>query len=423
MLMSRSRTFVIVGASLAGAKAAEALRENGYAERIVLVGAEDELPYERPSLSKGYLLGTDDRAAFAVHDERWYTDNAVELLLGRRALRVDRVAHEVELDDGERVGYAKLLLATGSSPRRLHVPGGDLDGVHYLRRAEDSARLREAIRGGGRVVVVGAGWVGLETAAAARQYGCAVTVIEPSATPLHATLGPEMGGVFARLHRQHGVDLRIGHGVTGLRGHGRVAAVVTDDGTETPADVVIVGIGAQPNTELAQHAQLLVDNGIVVDKSLRTEDPDIYAAGDVANSFHPWYDRRIRVEHWANALHGGPAAAQAMLGQPVAYDPLPYFFTDQYDLGMEFSGWFAPGGYDTLVTRGNLDGLAFHAFWLADNRVVAGMHVNLWDDGIAPVQQLIRSRQPVNPNRLADTATPLTAHLTGQPADSPAAAT
>jgi 3-phenylpropionate/trans-cinnamate dioxygenase ferredoxin reductase subunit len=421
MIMATSRTYVIVGASLAGAKAAEALREHGYAERIVLIGAEAERPYERPGLSKGYLLGAEDRAVLAVHDERWYTDNAVELLLGRRAMRLDRAAHEVELDGGERIGYTKLLLATGSSARRLPVPGGDLDGVHYLRQIEDSTRLREAIRGGGRVVVVGAGWIGLETAAAARQYGCAVTVIEPSPTPLSAALGPEMGGLFTQLHRQHGVDLRIGRGVTGLRGNGRVAAVVTDDGTETPADVVIVGIGARPNTELAEHAQLLVDNGIVVDESLRTEDQDVYAAGDAANSFHPWYGRRIRVEHWANALHGGPVAAQAMLGQPVVHDHLPYFFTDQYDLGMEFAGWFAPGGYDTLVTRGDLDGQAFHAFWLAGNRVVAGMHVNLWDEGIAPVQQLIRSRRPVNPDRLADTTIPLTDHLTGRPADSSAA--
>ncbi|MPZ78900.1 MAG: NAD(P)/FAD-dependent oxidoreductase [Actinophytocola sp.] len=417
--MAKSRTYVIVGASLAGAKAAEALRENGCSERIVLVGAEAEPPYERPALSKGYLSGKEDRATLAVHDERWYADNAVELLLGRRATRVDRAAHEVELDGGERIGYAKLLLTTGSSARRLHVPGGDLDGVHHLRRVEDSTRLREAIRGGGQVVVVGAGWIGLEVAAAARRYGCAVTVIQPSATPLRAALGPEMGGLFAQLHRRHGVDLRTGHGVTGLRGNGRVSAVVTDDGAETPADAVIVGIGARPDTELAEHAQLSVDNGIVVDESLRTEDPDIYAAGDVANSFHPWYGRRIRVEHWANALRGGPVAARAMLGQRVVHDGLPYFFTDQYELGMEFSGWFAPGGYDTVVTRGDLDGLAFHAFWLADNRVVAGMHVNQWDEGIAPIQDLIHSRQPVDPNRLADTATPLADHLTGRTVYSP----
>ena len=415
--MTTTPAYVVVGAGLTGAKAVEALRDNGFSERIVLVGAEADLPYERPPLSKGYLLGTEDRAAFQVHDEQWYADHAVDLLLGQRVTSVDRAAHEVELDGGDRIGYTKLLLATGASARRLPLPGADLDNVHHLRRVEDSTRLRAAIRAGGRVVVVGGGWIGLETAAAARQYGCAVTVVEPQPTPLHAVLGARMGDVFAELHRQHGVDLRLGQGVTGLRGTGRVSAVVTDDGSEIPADTVIVGIGARPDTELAERAGLAVDNGIVVDASLRTEDPDIYAAGDVANAFHPAYGRWIRVEHWANALHGGPAAARSMLGHPVVYDRLPYFFTDQYDLGMEFSGWFAPGGYDTLVTRGDLDARAFQAFWLADHRVVAGMHVNLWDEGIAPIEALIRGRRPVDPDRLADPAIPLADHLSGDTAD------
>ncbi len=408
--MNNQPTYVIVGASLAGATAAQTLREQGFAGRIVLVGDETELPYERPPLSKGYLLGKDERAKIYVHDESWYADHAVELLLGRRVTLLDRVAHQVELDTGERIGYAKLLLAMGASPRRLRLPGANLAGVHYLRRVEDSDRLRETIRAGSRIVVVGAGWIGLETAAAARESGCDVTVIDPQPAPLLAALGSEMGAFFAGLHVRHGVDLRLSHTVTEFRGTDHVSGVRTDGG-EFAADAVIVGIGAMPNVELAEQAGLNCDNGIVVDKMLCTQDPDVYAVGDVANSYRPFYGGHLRTEHWDNALHGAPVAAHGMLGQSVAYDKLPYFFTDQYDVGMEFSGWIGPDGYDRLVTRGDVAGQAFHAFWLADDRVVAGMQVNLWDDGIAPVDELIRSRQPVDPDRLADASVPLAAHV------------
>ncbi|MGH3695019.1 MAG: NAD(P)/FAD-dependent oxidoreductase [Pseudonocardiaceae bacterium] len=404
--------FVIVGAGLAGATAAQTLREEGFAGRIVLIGDEAERPYERPPLSKGYLLGKEARATLYVHDEDWYQENSVELQRGRRVTSLDRIGRRVQLEGGDQLGYSKLLLATGASPRRLNLPGADLDGVHYLRRIEDSERLREGIRGGGRVVVVGAGWIGLETAAAAREHGCAVTIIEPRPTPLQAALGPGaggsvIGGFFAQVHRQHGVDVQLGTAVTGFRGTGRVATVSTDDGNEIPADVVIVGIGARPDTELAAQAGLAVDNGVLVDAALRTDDPDIYAAGDVANAVSPLYGTRIRVEHWANALHGGPAAARSMLGHQVSHDRAPYFYTDQYDLGMEFTGWFPPGGYDALVTRGDLDARAFQAFWLAGDRVVAGLHVNRWEEGIAPVQALISSAAPINPHHLADPAIPL----------------
>jgi 3-phenylpropionate/trans-cinnamate dioxygenase ferredoxin reductase component len=304
-----------------------------------------------------------------------------------------------------------LLLTTGASPRRLRLPGADLEGVHYLRRVEDSDRLRQTIRPGGRIVVVGAGWIGLETAAAARESGCDVTVIDPQPAPLIAALGSEMGAFFAGLHLRHGVDLRLSHTVTEFRGTDRVTSVLTGNGTEFAADAVIVGIGAIPNIELAEQAGLSCDNGIVVDETLCTQDPDIYAVGDVANTYRPFYGGHLRTEHWANALHGPPVAAQAMLGQRVAYDKLPYFFTDQYDVGMEFSGWIGPDGYDRLVTRGDVAGQAFHAFWLTGDRVVAGMQVNLWDDGIAPVEELIRSRQPVDPDRLADASIPLAAHV------------
>jgi 3-phenylpropionate/trans-cinnamate dioxygenase ferredoxin reductase subunit len=413
--VTTDQTFVIIGAGLTGAKAAQALREEGFTERIVLVGDETERPYERPPLSKGYLLGKEDKSAIFVHDEDWYQQNSVTLLLGRRVTRLDRAAHEVELDDGERIHYTKLLLATGASPRPLSVPGAELDGVHYLRRFEDSERLRHALSGGGRVVVVGAGWIGLETAAAARGYDCQVSVVEPQPAPLLAALGREMGDYFADVHRRHGVDMRFSRGVSRIGGvAGRVTTVVTDDGAEIPADLVFIGVGAKPNSELAEQAELAVDDGVLVDGSLRTDDPDVYAAGDVAKAFNVHYGQSIRVEHWANAVNSGPAAAKAMIGQKIDYDRLPYFFTDQYDIGMEYTGWFPADGYDTVVTRGDVPGKAFHAFWLADDRVVAGMHVNMWDDGVGDVQQLIRSGKQVDRTRLADPSVPLGGLVDGQ---------
>ena len=319
----------------------------------------------------------------------------------------------MELAGGERLGYDKLLLTTGSSPRRLAVAGADLDGVLYLRMIEDADRLRAALADGGRrVVVVGAGWIGLEVTSAARGYGNDVAVVEPQPVPLRAALGDELGAVFAALHREHGVDLRLGTGVRELTGTGgHVTGVVTDGGDTVPADLVVVGVGIRPNTELAEQAGLEVDNGILADADLRTSNPDVYAAGDVANAYNPLLGRRLRVEHWANALHGGPAAARSMLGQDVAFDRVPYFFTDQYDLGMEYSGAVGPDGYDRVVYRGDVAAREFVAFWVHDGRVLAGMNVNVWDvtDGI---QSLVRSGAKVDPDRLADPSVPLD-ELTG----------
>ncbi|WP_433478107.1 NAD(P)/FAD-dependent oxidoreductase [Spirillospora sp. CA-142024] len=400
-------TFVIAGAGLAGAKAAETLREEGFAGRVLLVGAEIERPYERPPLSKGFLLDKEPREKAHVHEADWYDKHDVELRVGTSVASIDRGAHQVRLSTKEPISYDRLLLATGASPRRLDVPGSKLQGIHYLRTMADSAALKQALaHGGRRVVVAGAGWIGLETAAAARGYGNDVTVIEPEPTPLHATMGPELGGMFADLHREHGVILRMDEGVAGFWGAGQVSAVVTSGGAEIPADVVIVGIGVRPDSGLAEEAGLEVSDGILVDQSLRTSDPDIYAAGDVANAFNPVLGRRVRVEHWANALNGGPAAARAMLGQDVVYDQLPYFFSDQYDLGMETSGVAAPGEYDEVVYRGNVPGREFIAFWLSGGRVVAGMNVNVWDV-TGDVQALIRSGRPVDTARLADPGVPL----------------
>ena len=406
--MDAATTFVIVGGGLAGAKAAETLRDEGFEGRVVLLTDESERPYERPPLSKGYLLGNDERETAFVHPESWYSEHDVELRLQTRVTALDPGAHEVEIDGGERVAYNKLLLATGSEPRRLDVPGADLPDVRYLRNLPDSDHLRDVLEEGHRVAVVGGGWIGLEVAAAARTHGAEVTLVEVANLPLLGVLGEDVALVFAGLHRDHGVDLRLGTGVREIVGdNGRVVAVVTSEGDEIMADTVVVGVGIQPRVELAAGAGLAIDNGVAVDAGFRTPDPDIYAVGDVASIDHPLLDTRVRVEHWANALDGGPVAARSMLGQDVSWDKLPYFFTDQYDLGMEYIGHAPPDSYDDVVLRGDVPGRAFQAFWLSEGRPIAGMHVNLWDDGLSPIEELVRSGRTVDPARLADPEVPL----------------
>ncbi|MGH8823238.1 MAG: NAD(P)/FAD-dependent oxidoreductase [Jiangellaceae bacterium] len=401
-------TFLIAGGGLAGAKAAQTLREEGFTGQIQIVGAERERPYERPPLSKGYLNGTAERDTIYVHGPGWYQEHEVELRLGSPAVDVDPAGHKLTLGTGAILGYDKLLLATGSSARRL--PATDLQGLYYLRDAQDADALRAALTvGGRRVVVVGAGWIGMETAAAARGYGNQVTVVDPQPTPLRAALGDELGQMFADLHTEHAVDLRLRTRVSEFTSAGnRVTGLVTENSETLSADIVVVGVGAQPNVGLAEKAGLTIDNGIVADEAMRTVDPDIYAAGDVTNVYNPLLGRRLRVEHWANALHGGPAAARSMLGQHVVYDPVPYFYTDQYDLGMEYSGHVEPGDYDELVYRGDRPGRQFIAFWLKAGRVVAGMNVNVWD--VTPaIERLIGSREHVDIEQLTDQDIPLDA--------------
>ena len=398
-------SFVIVGASLAGAKAAETLRDEGFDGEIVLLGAEPERPYERPPLSKGYLLGSDERDSIYVHPADWYAQHGVDLRPGVTVTAIDRAAATVTASGPagpESVPYDKLLLATGASPRRLSFPGADSGDVLYLRTVADSDRLRSAFSPGTRVVIAGAGWIGLETAAAARAAGCPVTVLEPQHGALHDQLGPELGAVFAGLHRAHGVEFRFGEHAAEFR----PGLVITSGGADLGADVLVVGIGAAPNDALAADAGLEVSNGVLTDAALRTSDLNIFAAGDVANSFHPLLGRRVRVEHWANALNGGPAAARSMLGQPVVYDPVPYFYSDQYDLGMECAGLPSPGSYDRVVYRGDPKALEFIAFWLHHGAVIAGMNVNVWDV-TDDIQSLIRSARQVDPSRLTDPAIPL----------------
>ncbi|GAA0654598.1 FAD-dependent oxidoreductase [Kitasatospora atroaurantiaca] len=393
---------VIVGASLAGAKAAEALREEGYDGPIIMIGQERERPYERPPLSKGYLMGKTAREKIYVHPAQWYREHDVDLMLGTTATAIDPAAHTVTLADGSRLGYAKLLLATGSAPRRLPVPGADRENVLYLRTVEDSERIRAAFRPGARIVVIGAGWIGLETAAAARTAGAQVTVLEMAELPLLRVLGPEAAKVFADLHRAHGVEMRFGIQVAWLTESG----VRLGDGSLVEADTVIVGIGITPNTALAAAAGLEIDNGVRTDEHLRTSHPDVFAAGDVANAFHPLLGKPIRVEHWANALHQPRTAARSMLGQEAVHDRVPYFFTDQYDLGMEYTGYVEPDGYDEVVFRGDVAARAFIAFWLADGRVLAGMNVNVWDV-TDPIRELVRSGRPVDKAALSDPEVPL----------------
>ncbi|HEY1485026.1 MAG TPA: FAD-dependent oxidoreductase, partial [Micromonosporaceae bacterium] len=382
--------FVIIGAGLAGAKAAETLRDEGFTGQIVLVGAEAVRPYERPPLSKGQLLGTAEPDAAFVHDAEWYAEHDVDLRTGVRATSIDRTGRTVTLDDGSTVAYDKLLITTGSSPRLLDTPGADLDGVLYLRTMPDREKLSAQLTDGARVVVLGGGWIGLEVAAAARSLGASVSLVETLPVPLQRVFGDEVGGLFQRLHEAHGVTFHTGASVRELRGNGAVSSVVLADGTELPADVVVVGVGIQPNISLAADAGVTTANGISVDAALRTSDPRIFAAGDVANAQHPLIGRPIRVEHWANALNGGPVAAKSMLGQDVAYDRLPYFFSDQYDLGMEYSGYVAPGGYDQMVFRGDPAGGEYVAFWLSDGCVLAGMNVNVWDVQ-DDIQRLVRA--------------------------------
>jgi NADPH-dependent 2,4-dienoyl-CoA reductase/sulfur reductase-like enzyme len=378
---------VIVGGGLAGAKTAEALRDQGYDAPVTLLAAEDELPYERPPLSKGYLMGEAEFDDAVVHPREWYDEHHVDLRLGTEVTAIDRDAHEVELAGGGRVGYAALVLATGSEPRVLDVPGA---APLTLRTRADADRIRARFGEGRRLVVVGGGWIGLEVAAAARTAGTEVTVVEAAELPLLGVLGPEMGRVFADLHRSHGVDVRLGS---------------TDLG-DLEGAAVVVGVGVRPRTALAEAAGLAVDNGVLVDRSLRSSDPDVFAVGDIANHDHPVLGHRIRVEHWNTALHQPETVAAVILGGDASYDDLPYFFSDQYDLGMEYVGHATREATARVVVRGDLDGREFVAFWLdTEDRVLAAMNVNVWDV-VDEVKPLILARTPDDVDRLADPGTP-----------------
>ena len=366
---------VIVGASLAGANAAEELRNQGYTGEVTLVGAEPHPPYERPPLSKGLLLGDAEPDSALVHPAQWYADHDVELLTGSPATELDLDAGHVLVGE-RRLPYDRLLLATGAQPRRLPLADRSGADVTYLRTLDDSLALKDRLAE--HLLIIGAGWIGLEVASAARAAGGTVTVVEAAALPLANVLGPELAPLFADLHREHGVDLRLDTTVDAIEHDGSQTSVRLSDGAELSPGLILVGIGAEPDDRLAVGAGLATDHGVLVDAGLRTADPHVYAAGDVANHDHPLHGR-LRVEHWDTAIHQGRHAARSMLGDDEPYTRQPYFFTDQYDLGMEYVGHVGPDGYDEVVVRGDLADRVVTALWLRDDRVVAGMHVNDWD--------------------------------------------
>ena len=401
--MAEPQRIVIVGSGLAGASAAGELRAKGYTGQVTIFGKEPHRPYELPALSKGILLGDAEDPDWA-HDEDFYAKNDIDLLLSTVVTEVALGDRVVVDESGARHPYDRLLLATGSRPRTLPVPGADLEGTHTLRTLDDSRALLAALREGGRVVVIGGGWIGCEVAAAARKHGCEVTVVERLPLPLHPILGDTIAAVFRDLHEQNGVRWRLGVGLAEFTAEqGRVTGVRLEDGEVLPADHVVVAVGAVPRVELAHAAGLRLSDevpggGVDTDAGLRTSDPDVYAAGDIAAHSHPRYARRLRVEHWANAKDQGTHVTGNLLGADEPYTASPYFFSDQYDLGMEVRGLANPFR-DQLVVRGDLAAREFIAFWLRDGAVHAAMNVNMWDDGDA-LQAMVDKQVVVEPRQL-----------------------
>lgn len=397
---------LIIGGGLAAASAAETLRTEGYDGDITVVTREAHLPYQRPPLSKGYLAGSEGLDAVIVHPAEWYAEQGIDVRTGTEVTRLDPAAHSVDLADGSTLAYDKVLLATGAAPRMLPLEGADLAGVHTLRSLDDADALATELRQGGRrLVIIGSGWIGMEVGATARGFGNDVTILERGAVPLAAAVGDEMGNVFRKLHEDNGVILRAEANVERIVGGDRVTGVVVD-GETVPADVVLIGVGAAPSVELAEAAGLTLVNGILTDASMRTSVADVFAAGDVANPFHPVLKRHLRSEHWANALNAGPVAAKAMLGHPATLSSIPYFYTDQFDLGMELAGYPPLMAAADLVVRGDVDAREFIAFWVDGGRVVGGMNVNIWDVN-ETMQELIRSAVAVDVDALRNPDVPL----------------
>ncbi|MBU8866231.1 NAD(P)/FAD-dependent oxidoreductase [Paenarthrobacter aromaticivorans] len=404
---------LIAGGGLAGATAAKTLRSEGFAGPVTLLASEERIPYLRPPLSKEFLLGKADEDSVPVVPAGWYEENDVELLLGNPAMGIDAGNRTVTLQDGRTLDYAKLLIATGAQPRRIPLPGIDLEGVMTFRTFEDSLRLQSLLRDGGKhVVMVGSGWIGMELAAAARSYGNDVVLLGLEEIPLSAAIGPELGNYFRALHEENGVSFRLPASASAIEGNdGHVSGVRTNAGEVLPADIVIIAVGVVPDTSLAETAGLSLDNGVLVDSALRSSAPDILAAGDVANALHPFTGEHHRSEHWANALNGGKVAAKTMLDQNAALDVVPYFYTDQFTLSMEYSGFPSLTSGVEPVIRGSLDDGSFIAFWMRDGQkeqgeVVAGMSVNMRRVQ-KPIKALISGRVPVDITRLTDADVPL----------------
>ncbi|MGM7666159.1 NAD(P)/FAD-dependent oxidoreductase [Microbacterium sp. A93] len=405
--MSTLQNIVIIGGGLAGAKTAEALREKGYDGAVTLIAAEDHLPYERPPMSKDYLVGKATFDDALVHPADWYQEHDITVRQRTRATAIDTAEHQVTLDDGSQLSYDKLVLATGATARHLPIEGADAAGVFYLRTVEDADAIHGTFGEGKRLVLIGGGWIGLEVAAAARATGTNVTVLEGAKLPLLRVLGDEIAQVFADLHTSHGVDLRTEVQVAEIVTEGgRATGVRLAGGEVVPADAVVIGIGVAPVTDIAEDAGIAVDNGVLVDASLRSSDPDVFAVGDIANHQHPILGRRVRVEHWATALNQPAAAVAALLGEESIYTELPYFYSDQYDLGSEYIGNAIPGSYERVIVRGDLAAREFVAFWVDhERRIQAAMSVNVWDV-IDQIKPLIAAGTSVDPDKLADPGVP-----------------
>jgi 3-phenylpropionate/trans-cinnamate dioxygenase ferredoxin reductase subunit len=391
--------YVIVGASLAGATAAVTLRQEGADGTITLIGAEPGPPYERPPLSKTYLRGETPFEKALVRPPAFYEENGIETIFGCRATRIDPSARFVELEDRRRVPFDRLLIATGGRNRRVSIAGADLDGVYSLRTVQDADRIRAEIVAGRRVVVVGMGFIGSEVAASLRQKELDVVAIEPSKTPLVRVLGEDVGQCLADLHRAHGVRTVFEDTVVAFEGNRRVERVLTKKGQRFECDFVVVGIGIEPSVDALNGSGIHLDNGIVVDEYCQTDVSGIYAAGDVANHYHPLFTRRIRVEHWQNAIKQGAAAARNMLGRHVAYDEVHWFWSDQYDANLQYAGFHS--SWEQLVVRGRLDSDSFLACYVNGGRIDAAIAFNRAKE-LRRVIPLIRARRPIDLEQLRD---------------------
>jgi 3-phenylpropionate/trans-cinnamate dioxygenase ferredoxin reductase subunit len=397
--MASASTIAIVGASLTGQSAAATLREEGFEGRVVLVGAEPQLPYDRPPLSKNYLRGAMPFEKTLLRPPEFYRERAIETRLGTTVVRVDVEKRALQLDGGDRLEFDNVLIATGGRNRRFPIPGIDLPGVFDLRTIADADRIRDAIARGGRAVVVGMGFIGAEVAASMRQCGLEVTAIEPFKTPLYRALGEDIGRVVEGLHRDHGVALILGDAVAAFEGKGRVERVVTRDGRRIECELAVFGLGIEPVTELVAGTGVRVDNGIVVDDHCRTNVPGVFAAGDVANHYHPVCGRQMRVEHWQNGIKQGAAAARSILGRGQPYDEVHWFWSDQYDANIQYAGFHA--AWDAVVVRGSLAERKFLAFYMAEGRVESVVAINQGRD-LRRTLPIIKARVAVDPARLAD---------------------
>jgi 3-phenylpropionate/trans-cinnamate dioxygenase ferredoxin reductase component len=391
--------YVIVGASLAGATAAITLREEGADGTVTLIGAENELPYERPPLSKAYLRGDVPFDKALVRSAAFYTEHGIETILGTRVARIDPSTSVVELEDRRHVPFDALLIATGGRNRRVSIPGADHEGIYGLRTVQDADRIRKEIVAGRRVVVVGMGFIGSEVAASLRQKGLDVVAIDPSKTPLFRVLGEAVGQTIADLHRAHGVRTIFEDTVAAFEGTRRVTHVVTKAGLRLECDFVVVGIGIEPAVEILEGSGIHVNNGVVVDEYCQTNVSGVYAAGDVANHYHPIFNRRIRVEHWQNAIKQGAAAARNMLGRRVAYDEIHWFWSDQYDANLQYAGFHA--SWEQLIVRGRLDSGSYLACYVNDGRIDAVVGLNRPRD-VRRVMPFIKSRRAVDLEQLRD---------------------